>query len=390
MGRSTARWVRQRLGLWREYRAGVPEDGPLHGVRGLAVLIVIASHTKLAGLDGQGGLGVWLFFVLSGFLLAQTFLDRPHLATSPSGLLRFYLRRLLRLLPAYMVCVVVLFAPFAPSPWAFLEGNLLPIDGFAHLWSVKQELMLYCLLPVVMLPAPLAKRRPMLFAGLVLAAGLAVDRFVTPDRFSVYGNSERMAFYAFPFFCGISAASFCRSGFFAGLADSRGGRWAADIVSMLFFAGLFLSATSYRLALASWLGIPATPDAWVWSHLVPASLAATSVVLAAQVPGAVLTGRIFGWAPLQVCGLCGYGLYLIHPFVFPRLEGHGMPQGVPLFVATSAITLPMAVLLYSFVERMFWRPRFAARPGRPDALGGADPAPLPLPERPVWSGSTPC
>ncbi|HLY55006.1 MAG TPA: hypothetical protein VKS60_05585, partial [Stellaceae bacterium] len=228
--------------------------------------------------------------------------------------------------------------------------------------------------------APLARRRPLLFAGLVLAMGLAVDRFVTPDRFSVYGNSERMAFYAFPFFCGISAAAFRRSGFFARLADSRGGRWTADAISLLFFAGIFLSATSYRLALAKWLGTKAATDAWVWSHLVPTSLAAAALVLAAQVPRAALTARVSGWPPLQVCGLCGYGLYLVHPFVFPRLAGHGVPEGTLLFLATLAISLPMAMLLYGFVERSFWRPRFAARPGRADAPGTPDPAPLPLPE----------
>ena len=50
----------------------------LDGLRGLAVLVVIASHTAAFSMYVQGSLGVLMFFFLSGFVLSLPFVDKPN------------------------------------------------------------------------------------------------------------------------------------------------------------------------------------------------------------------------------------------------------------------------------------------------------------------------
>src|SRR5664279_5015226 len=72
-------------------------SAPLDGIRGLAILAVLANHTGQPLARG-GYLGVDLFFVLSGYLITALLL-REHQRYGRISLRRFYLRRILRLYP---------------------------------------------------------------------------------------------------------------------------------------------------------------------------------------------------------------------------------------------------------------------------------------------------
>src|SRR5215831_7054734 len=76
----------------------------LDGFRGLAILLVIAYH--YLPFAGAGWCGVDLFFVLSGFLitwkLVQSIDNKNYFSN-------FYLRRVLRIVPLYLVMLVIVF-----------------------------------------------------------------------------------------------------------------------------------------------------------------------------------------------------------------------------------------------------------------------------------------
>ena len=62
----------------------------LDGMRAISVLIVMFSHFVTNMIPG--GFGVYVFFVISGFLIARQFFVE-HEATSSIGMRNFYLRR---------------------------------------------------------------------------------------------------------------------------------------------------------------------------------------------------------------------------------------------------------------------------------------------------------
>src|SRR3954469_17809756 len=77
----------------------------LDGLRAAAIIAVLIYHAQAPFLRG-GWLGVDLFFVLSGFLIT-TILLTEHDATGSIRLGGFYGRRVLRLFPALVTCLVI-------------------------------------------------------------------------------------------------------------------------------------------------------------------------------------------------------------------------------------------------------------------------------------------
>jgi len=93
----------------------------LDGVRALAVSLVFLAHSGLERIV-PGGLGVTIFFVLSGFLIT-TLLRVEAERSGRIALGSFYLRRLLRLMPPL---VIVLAAAALLSSLGLIDGRFTP------------------------------------------------------------------------------------------------------------------------------------------------------------------------------------------------------------------------------------------------------------------------
>src|ERR1700747_281659 len=87
-------------------------------LRALAIIVVVVYHGALFGfklparVDRFGWIGVDLFFVLSGYLIGGQLLA-PLARSRPIDLWRFFVRRALRIIPAYFVILAVY--AFLPS-----------------------------------------------------------------------------------------------------------------------------------------------------------------------------------------------------------------------------------------------------------------------------------
>lgn len=153
----------------------------LDALRGLAVLLVIFHHY---GSDDQsflhvGIVGVDLFFVLSGFLISGL-LFSEYLKTGTIRLSRFYVRRGLKLYPAFYVFLIVtlpithIFGPARLASEALFLQSYTP-HIWHHTWSLSVEEMFYLCLPLLLLV--LAKRKnfaaiPFIAIGLIVLCAI--------------------------------------------------------------------------------------------------------------------------------------------------------------------------------------------------------------------------
>ena len=135
----------------------------LNGLRAVVVLPVIINHF---GYAAPAGLSVTMFFVLSGFLITWLLLKEFE-QTQSISIPSFYLRRTLRIFPAYYAFIVasILADRLLGDPWtsaqitaamtytvdyynAFLGHNATPAP---HAWSLGVEEQFYLLWPLALL-----------------------------------------------------------------------------------------------------------------------------------------------------------------------------------------------------------------------------------------------
>lgn len=136
----------------------------LDGLRALAIAVVMAYH---GGLPVPGDLGVTCFFVLSGFLITWLLL-KEQAKHGEISLRDFYLRRVLRIIPAYAAYVLVtaLYTRWRTGegwdPWLTLSAVTYTTNYYnavhghaptplSHTWSLAVEEQFYLFWPLALL-----------------------------------------------------------------------------------------------------------------------------------------------------------------------------------------------------------------------------------------------
>jgi peptidoglycan/LPS O-acetylase OafA/YrhL len=138
----------------------------LDALRACAILLVIAFHAQYLAV---GWIGVWVFFVISGFLITRSLLELKDVSLA-KGLGIFYTRRSLRIWPLYLtyLAAIIILGVLTHKDAAFFQQakfaifyafNLLPLAGLhgeglllSHTWSLAVEEQFYLVAaPVVLL-----------------------------------------------------------------------------------------------------------------------------------------------------------------------------------------------------------------------------------------------
>lgn len=142
----------------------------LDGFRALAVIIVVLMHYNahlqsefLDAVFKQAAVGVYIFFVLSGFLIT-TLLLKERIKYGVISLRKFYLRRFLRIIPlAYLYLLVIgvlnYYLHLGVTTAHFLLSGLFLLNFFQffhvpfytyHYWSLSVEEQFYIITPVIL------------------------------------------------------------------------------------------------------------------------------------------------------------------------------------------------------------------------------------------------
>lgn len=320
-----------------------------------------ATQTAVIGrVWSRFDLAVAVFFALSGFLLW-----RPHAASargmgSPQTVVRYWISRATRILPAYWVAVVVvlLFLPEAGGGWQVWWANLglvqvfVPLTltgGLTQMWSLSVEVAFYLLLPVfaltlVRLRGSTARLRiPVLLAGSAASLSWAFLPIAAPEHIH---HDNWLPGYLPWFAAGMLVAELAVG------PPTWVHRMAQHRMWMLGLAAAAFVLTTTELAGPEGLVRPQP-----WQYAVKMALGAVMgfALIAPLVLGDTTKHRILASPFALAVGRWSYGIFIWHlavlSIVFP-VFGVAAFSGdfVYVLVLTAGMSIVIASVSYALVE----------------------------------------
>jgi peptidoglycan/LPS O-acetylase OafA/YrhL len=283
------------------------------GLRGIACLIVLTLHALYFFYDGLGGflyglpkIGVWLFFVLSAFLLTCKFVSDGF---SMASLLSYSIGRVLRILPLYFVFVIAywwLGTAGIDSSEDLIKAMLLG-GTYAHLWTVPVEFKYYLVLPLVAYVLIFSKKK--FGATGSLAVGVMIvfaEQWLWPYWETPTANSA-VKWYLSCFAMGAIAAMYVE----------QSARWATarntDLVAFTFlFVVLLVSPYSRYI----FFGVE--PGRYLLNKFVYFGVLC-AVLVVFVIHGRGMIGVLVGSYFLRQVGRWSYSIYLVHWMVVVKL-----------------------------------------------------------------------
>jgi peptidoglycan/LPS O-acetylase OafA/YrhL len=345
----------------------------IDGLRGVAIAGVVAFHYFPHVVRG-GFVGVDIFFVISGYLIAGIILRQ--LREGAFGLINFYARRIRRIIPSLLIILAASSAfgwyVLFPGEFSRLMRNVLAGAMFfsnfqfwgesgyfdpsadtkplLHLWSLAIEEQFYILLPAWVLFAR-RKRWP----ALPVIAGASLFSLVLCI---VQSNHDAVAAFYSPFsriweiLCGVILAYTAES--------RRSGQGGLALTNSEAWTRVRATADSvwFRNSICA-VGLVCIFASCIWfskATVFPGVFAAAPVVGAGLVvsagSGAFINRFVLSCSPLVRLGLISYPLYMWHwpILIFARIVAGDllMPtQRLELI----AISIGLALATYLFLER---------------------------------------
>lgn len=347
---------------------GNPRFPAIDGLRAVAAITVIvyhadlitgATHTGIGRIFDQGGIGVTLFFVITGFLLYRPMVAAAAGFAPPTSTARFYLRRVLRIAPAYWFALAVL-VPVLHYAHPAGIANVLFLQiyrpawvrsGIPPGWSVCVEMSFYALLPIYArtlhrrwraLTGPARQTRELRTLACLAIMSLVYRELIHLAALTKYMTDPLPG--TLGWFCIGMAIAVCSVH-----ADPRstarriaGKPWLCWTAAAIIYAATVL--TTFDLAEES-VTVFALYGLAAALILLPLTLAP---------PERYAGGRLLQTAVMSQLGLVSYGIYLYHYPLMTQLNVH-TGSVVTSFLLLSVIGIAVGVtcgsLSYYLIER---------------------------------------
>jgi peptidoglycan/LPS O-acetylase OafA/YrhL len=339
----------------------------LDGIRAISFLLVFFSHAGLGSLV-PGGIGVTIFFFLSGFLIT-TLMRIEFDKNGHVNLPHFWLRRIFRIFPPfYLVLLCTALASLAFDPpgtlyWPAVRAQLLHFTnywiiwhgyagqpaGTGVYWSLAVEEHFYLLFPFLYIGMRRLQLSSAGQARLLWGICAAVLLWRCVLVFALHAASDRTymgtdtRFDSIMFGCALAVWN--NPALDVRALNER--RWkylvvpaalAALIGCLLYRAPAFRETVRYTLQ----------------------GVALTFIFIAAIRFSHWLPFRFLNWRPIAFVGVLSYSLYLLHLAVLFAVE-RNLPMAAPAIQGLLAlgIALILAWIMYVAIEKPAarWRRR---------------------------------
>ncbi len=349
---------------WSAFEPGTGYIAGLDGLRAVSIALVMIAHAGWERIV-PGGLGVTVFFFVSGFLIT-TLLTAEHDRTGRVAVGAFYGRRFLRLAPELygMIVLTALAGPLygqhatvrdVAAGAGYATNYLYAFGGegslrWSQLWSLAVEEHFYLTFPALFV---LLRRRPRaLLAVLVAVCGAALAW-----RVAAHGLGFPSAYTYAATECRLDSIAWgCAAAIAFGL---YGGRWARRPR-----AAAGAGAAGLTLLLASVVVRDAAFRDTARYTLQGVGLLGVFAALFLTEAGARLRRGALEWTPLRELGRRSYGAYLWHFELLLMIAAAGWaPWRMPAVphVLMTLVLFPAAWGVAWTSERAFLRPARALR-----------------------------
>lgn len=364
---------------------GAGRVGNVDILRALAALGVLAGHAYVLG--GRAipvkaqyvydvplitlATGVWLFFGISGYVIARPFVDRLLTGRSLPELVPYALRRALRIFPLYWIAltaVIVIAGGAGTKAWQFpihyaLLNNLVPGRQealFSVAWTLTLEVIFYAAVPLLALVvrARVRKLSAERLAALVTCTWILSIAFTALSDLAGDGQTGLWLRGSFP----AMWQMFCPGILLAIAPHLKCGRWRELLVALPASRRVWPVSLAV-LVPGAVLGAAAPLRFGVVAYQLLVDLSRPLFALGyGLLIGVAIRARPWsragGW--LLELGLISYGIYLLHAVLLTFLLDHS--SLVPLrstgagafavhIVFLAALTIPLGLASWRWLEQ---------------------------------------
>jgi peptidoglycan/LPS O-acetylase OafA/YrhL len=329
------------------------EFNTINGVRGLAAILVLFSHTS-PGFESLK-IGLAILFVISGFLLAKPYVIDSNKIFSLSGIKNYLTKRVKRILPMYYLYIFVIYI----LAFEFETGirHFLFMQAEGHLWPMTQIFAFYMLLPFVLLITCSAAKINRFLPLILLFVIIYYSVLHVPSIKPFYNGRFTNPFFIYAFMIGLFA-SYIQYGFLHNSETlskmNRAGKESLGALGLVIATLVIL-----------WSG-PMKPDPAIFAYIsqfyIKCILCSLVILISLNTSGSlfdkIITNPIF-----RSVGVVGFSFYLLHGLGMELADNFAVQflgsinlggRSWDFTLGAFFVTYLLAVIGYSYVERPFF------------------------------------
>lgn len=312
----------------------------LTAIRGFACLLVIIAHI-LSGMPyiginvaGTGKIGVWLFFILSAFLLTIQWLDKKEV--KKVEVIKFYIKRFFRIFPCYIVVLITAFLiKYIPNIETLIKHIFL-LEGMGHFWTIPVEFMFYLIIPLIIYIMFKIKNKKLSTAFLILL--FIITELISPYTKSI-GNSINLRWYLPVFIMGMLTAIIFKKNEQKKLKP----KIICDITVLIVLTMMLISVPYIRNII---FGIP--PDDYLSNKYLFFGLGWSIIILAIQNSKYII--NILNKSKVLIyIGKISFPLYLVHYIVLSKISSD--TNIIAKFIIVFLISFTISIIMNKLIEQ---------------------------------------